>query len=31
MNKPKFIKLKNFKQNYNTCPKEEIEKFVEEN
>lgn len=31
MNKPKFIKLKGFKGNYNTCPQEEIEDFVEKN
>jgi DNA topoisomerase-1 len=28
MTKPKFIKLAGFKGNYNTCPKEEIERFV---
>jgi len=31
MNKPKFIKLANFKGNYNTCPEEEVEKYVEKN
>ena len=28
MTKPKFIKLKAFKGDYNTCPEEEIERFV---
>lgn len=31
MSKPKFIKLAGFKGNYNTCPEEEIEKFVSKN
>jgi DNA topoisomerase-1 len=31
MTKPKFIKLARFKGNYNTCPEEEIEKFVSNN
>ena len=31
MTKPKFIKLNGFKGNYNTCPKEEIEKYVSKN
>ena len=29
MTKPKFIKFNKFKGNYNTCPKEEIEKICE--
>ncbi len=29
MSKPKFIKLAGFKGNYNTCPEEEIERFVD--
>ena len=29
MPKPKFIKLAGFKGNYNTCPPEEIERFVD--
>jgi len=29
MTKPKFIKLNGFKGNYNTCPKEEVERFVD--
>lgn len=29
MTKPKFIKLAGFKGNYNTCPEEEIEKYVD--
>ena len=28
MTKPKFIKLAGFKGNYNTCPEEDIERFV---
>ena len=28
MTKPKFIKLAGFKGNYNTCPEEDIEKYV---
>jgi len=31
MTKPKFIKFNKFKGNYNTCPKEEIEKYVNVN
>jgi len=31
MSKPKFIKLAGFKGNYNTCPSEEIERFVDKN
>jgi len=31
MSKPKFIKLNKFKGDYNTCPKEEIEKYVNVN
>jgi len=31
MKKPKFIKLKGFKGDYNTCPKEEIEQYVAKN
>ena len=31
MTKPKFIKLNGFKGNYNTCAKEEIEKYVSKN
>ena len=31
MTKPKFIKLKAFKGDYNTCPEEEIERFVSNN
>jgi len=31
MTKPKFIKLKAFKGDYNTCPEEEIEKYVNSN
>lgn len=31
MNKPKFIKLKGFKGDYNTCPCEEIETYVNNN
>ena len=31
MSKPKFIKLAVFKGNYNTCPSEEIERFVDKN
>ena len=31
MTKPKFIKLQGFKGNYNTCPKEDIELFVQKN
>ncbi len=30
MTKPKFIKLKDFKQNYNTCCEEELVNFVQE-
>ena len=29
MSKPKFIKLAGFKGNYNTCPEDEIERFVD--
>ncbi len=31
MTKPKFIKLKGFKGNYKTCPKDEIEQYVSKN
>ena len=31
MTKPKFIKFNKFKGNYNTCAKEEIEKYVNVN
>jgi DNA topoisomerase I len=31
MSKPKFIKLAGFKGNYNTCPEDEIERFVNKN
>ena len=31
MNKPKFIKLNGFKENYNTCPIENLEEFIEKN
>jgi len=31
MTKPKFIKLLGFKSNYNTCPKEDIEMYVQKN
>lgn len=31
MSKPKFIKLAGFKGNYNTCPVEEIQRFVDKN
>jgi len=31
MTKPKFIKFNKFKGDYNTCPKEEIEKYVNVN
>ena len=31
MSKPKFIKLNNFKGNYNTCPISELELYVSKN
>ena len=31
MTKPKFIKLAGFKDDYNTCAKEEIEQYVSKN